>query len=50
MGLEEGQGQAEGPEAALGELEAQVARGEEGERGGREGGGQGWQGLEGEAV
>jgi hypothetical protein len=50
LGLEEGEGQAEGPEAALGEREAQVARGEEGERGGREGGGQGRQGQEGGAV
>lgn len=50
VGLEEGEGEAEGPEAALGKREAQVARGEEGERGGREGGGQGWEGQQEEAV
>ena len=50
LGLQEGKGEAKGPEAAFGQLEPQVERDEEGQRGEREGGGQGWKGQESVAV
>lgn len=50
LGLQEGKGEAKGPEAAFGQLEPQVERGEEGQRGEREGRGQGWKGQESDAV